>query len=86
MRQQGSDAFELATHARASQLRMARAWESQGSYNLATDLYLRLVKRYRGSEEAHEAFESLLALASMYEQQGQFHLARALYDEVEGLM
>jgi TolA-binding protein len=65
---------------------MARAWEAQGSYNSATEVYLRIVKRYRGSGEAHDAFENLLGMASMYEQQGRYHLAMALFDEVEALM
>ena len=76
---------ELAAVARASMLRMAKAWQTVGQINQAVDAYASLVARSPNSAEAQEAADRLVALAQAYEQQGRFHLALGLYQKVERL-
>jgi len=72
-----------ATTARASMLRIADVWSELGQINQALDFYLRIIARYPGSPEAHEAEERSLAQAQAYERQGQFRLALSLYEKLE---
>lgn len=53
--------------------------------NAAIDGYSRVLRRYRGSEEANAASERLLSLARVFEEQGRYHLAVSLFDKVEKL-
>lgn len=78
-----SAAVEPETVARASMLRIARAWQAVGHVRQAVDAYSRLMARYPDSAEAAAAGRAILALAAAYERAGRLHLALDLYARLE---
>lgn len=79
-----TEATQASSAARASMLRIARAWQSAGHTNQAIGAYSRLRERYPNSVEAREAAGEILAMAQAYERQRRYHLAMDLYQQLEG--
>lgn len=77
-----SEDKEIATEVIQITFRMAKMWESKGHTHEAMDLYRKIIKRYKESNEAKEAKNSLLRFAKLFESEGRYHLAQSLYDEI----